>query len=133
MIGIQRKLGYVPEYAFVRVNGDPGVRIDGPDGVASVLAFEIADGRVANVRVVNNPEKLDAALTPAAGSGVANDRVEQRAGEERDGREVDVLEHDHDRREVAEDRAEVGDLGHVEAEHHRRPDPGHDDDRRSRA
>ncbi len=48
----------MPEFALVRVNGDPGIRTFGPDGVASVLAVEIADGRVANLRVVNNPEKL---------------------------------------------------------------------------
>ena len=43
---------------FVRVNGDPGVRIDGEPGAVSVMALELADGRVANVRIVNNPEKL---------------------------------------------------------------------------
>ncbi|MEJ7891502.1 MAG: RNA polymerase sigma factor SigJ [Solirubrobacteraceae bacterium] len=58
LLGIQRKLAYTPEYMLVRVNGDPGIRTLGPDGVASVLALEIADGRVANVRIVNNPEKL---------------------------------------------------------------------------
>ena len=44
LVGIRRKLGYEPEYRFVRVNGDPGVRIHGPAGVVSVMAFEIADG-----------------------------------------------------------------------------------------
>jgi RNA polymerase sigma-70 factor (ECF subfamily) len=57
-VGIRRKLGYDPEYRLVRVNGEPGVHIQGPDGVASVIAFEIADGMVANVRIVNNPHKL---------------------------------------------------------------------------
>jgi RNA polymerase sigma-70 factor, ECF subfamily len=58
VIGIQRKLDYTPEYALVRVNGEPGIWTKGPPGVASVLAVEIADGRVANLRIVNNPEKL---------------------------------------------------------------------------
>lgn len=57
VLGIRRKLGDVP-YALVRVNGEPGVRFDGPPGTQSVMAFEVADGRVANLRVINNPEKL---------------------------------------------------------------------------
>jgi RNA polymerase sigma-70 factor (ECF subfamily) len=57
LVALRRKLE--PEgMAFVRVNGDPGVRIAGEPGVFSVMALEIADGRVANVRIVNNPEKL---------------------------------------------------------------------------
>lgn len=57
LVGLRRKLGPMT-MTFVRVNGDPGVRIDGEPGVFSVMAFEIADGRVANVRILNNPEKL---------------------------------------------------------------------------
>ncbi len=57
MIGLRRKLGPMA-MTFVRVNGDPGVRVDGEPGVFSVMALEIADGRVANIRIVNNPEKL---------------------------------------------------------------------------
>ncbi len=57
LIGLRRKLGAMPT-TFVRVNGDPGVRVDGEPGFASVMAIEIADGVVANVRIVNNPEKL---------------------------------------------------------------------------
>ncbi len=58
LIGVQRKIDFEPVISFVRVNGDPGVRVDGPDGLVSVMALEIADGLVANVRIVNNPHKL---------------------------------------------------------------------------
>lgn len=59
LLGIRRKLPFVPTYAFVRVNGDPGVRLSGPDGVLSVLALELdGAGTIANVRIVVNPQKL---------------------------------------------------------------------------
>jgi RNA polymerase sigma-70 factor (ECF subfamily) len=58
MVGIRRKLGYEPPYSLGRVGGDPAVLVHGPVGVASVMVFEIADGKVANLRLVNNPEKL---------------------------------------------------------------------------
>jgi RNA polymerase sigma-70 factor (ECF subfamily) len=58
LIGVSRKADPRPELQLVRVNGDVGVRLLGPPGIASVLALEIADGQVANVRVVVNPEKL---------------------------------------------------------------------------
>jgi RNA polymerase sigma-70 factor, ECF subfamily len=58
LVGLARKLGELPEVTLVRVNGDPGIRIHGEEGVASVTALEIADGRVANVRIVSNPHKL---------------------------------------------------------------------------
>ncbi len=58
LIGVQRKIDFEAVVSLVRVNGDPGVRVDGPDGLVSVLALEIADGVVANVRIVNNPHKL---------------------------------------------------------------------------
>lgn len=57
LIGLRRKLGPL-SMTFVRVNGDPGVVVAGEPGTFSVMAFEIADGRVANVRILNNPEKL---------------------------------------------------------------------------
>lgn len=69
LLGIQRKLPYTPEYRLVRVNGDPGIRTLGPDGVASVLALEIAEGRVANVRIVNNPHKLTRVGSPLSSRG----------------------------------------------------------------
>jgi len=58
LLGVQRKIDYEPVIALVRVNGDPGLRVDGPDGVVSILALEVADGAIANVRIVNNPHKL---------------------------------------------------------------------------
>jgi RNA polymerase sigma-70 factor (ECF subfamily) len=58
VLGIQRKIDYTPPYSFVRVNGEPAVRVHGPVGVASIMVFEIADGQIANLRLVNNPEKL---------------------------------------------------------------------------
>ncbi len=58
LLGVAKKLpdgaGLVP----VRVNGDPGWRIDSPDGVLGVVVLELGDGAIANVRVVNNPDKL---------------------------------------------------------------------------
>ncbi len=57
LVSLRRKLEPT-DLAFVRVNGDPGVRISGAPGTASVMALEIADGVVVNVRIVNNPEKL---------------------------------------------------------------------------
>jgi RNA polymerase sigma-70 factor (ECF subfamily) len=44
---------------FHRVNGQPGVLFRGPGGgVFSVMSIEIADGRVAAIRSVVNPDKL---------------------------------------------------------------------------
>ncbi len=57
LIGLNRKGGPDVAYSLVRVNGDIGLRIGGP-GLRAVLAAEIADGLVVNVRIVNNPEKL---------------------------------------------------------------------------
>ena len=43
-----------------RINGQPGVIFRGPEGgVFSVMSFEIVDGRVATVRSIVNPDKLD--------------------------------------------------------------------------
>jgi len=43
-----------------RINGQPGVILRGPHGgVMSVMSFEIVDGRVATVRSIVNPDKLD--------------------------------------------------------------------------
>jgi RNA polymerase sigma-70 factor (ECF subfamily) len=41
------------------VNGQPGVIFRGPKGgVMSVMSFEVADGRIATIRSVVNPDKL---------------------------------------------------------------------------
>lgn len=58
ILGVQSKLDFEPQVALVRVNGDPGLVLTGPDGVFSVVALELADGRIAVVRVINNPHKL---------------------------------------------------------------------------
>ena len=59
LVGLSRKLPHpAPRISLVRVNGDPGFRIHGEEGIESVTALEIADGRVANVRIVVNPHKL---------------------------------------------------------------------------
>jgi len=58
ILGVQRKVDFELAYAFVRVNGDPGFRFAGPEGVLGVLALELEGGRVANVRIVSNPSKL---------------------------------------------------------------------------
>jgi RNA polymerase sigma-70 factor (ECF subfamily) len=42
-----------------RINGQPGVIFRGPSGgIFSVMSFEVADGRVATIRSVVNPDKL---------------------------------------------------------------------------
>lgn len=42
------------------INGQPGVIFRGPrGGVMSVMSFEVVDGRVATVRSIVNPDKLD--------------------------------------------------------------------------
>lgn len=43
-----------------RVNGQPGVIFRGPHGgILSVMSFEVVDGRVATIRSIVNPDKLD--------------------------------------------------------------------------
>ena len=55
ILGVQRKVDFELEYAFVRVNGDPGFRFAGPEGILGVVALEVEAGHVANVRIVANP------------------------------------------------------------------------------
>jgi RNA polymerase sigma-70 factor (ECF subfamily) len=43
-----------------RINGQPGVVFRGPHGgVFSVMSFEVVDGRVATIRSIVNPDKLE--------------------------------------------------------------------------
>ncbi|HEY7735197.1 MAG TPA: RNA polymerase sigma factor SigJ [Candidatus Limnocylindrales bacterium] len=43
-----------------RINGQPGAIFRGPrGGVMSVMSFEVVDGRVATIRSIVNPDKLD--------------------------------------------------------------------------
>jgi RNA polymerase sigma-70 factor, ECF subfamily len=59
LVGLGRKLpDPPPPITLVRVNGDPGFRMHGEEGIASVTAVEIADGRIVAVRIVTNPHKL---------------------------------------------------------------------------
>ncbi len=44
--------------APMRVNGGPGIRTDTPDGLVSVVALDVADGRVVALRAVSTPAKL---------------------------------------------------------------------------
>jgi RNA polymerase sigma-70 factor (ECF subfamily) len=58
LVGIQK--GGIPADASmerVRVNGEPGLHFRGT-GFHSVWAFELAEGRIAGIRAVTNPDKL---------------------------------------------------------------------------
>ena len=65
-IGVARKAPPEVTLAWVRVNGEPGLRIDTPGGPIGVMAFELRDGLVTAVRVVSNPEKLGYAARGSA-------------------------------------------------------------------
>jgi RNA polymerase sigma-70 factor, ECF subfamily len=61
MVGVQRKDAFPddPLFTLVRVNGDPGVRMDSAtDGFLSIIAVEVADGAVQAIRFFNNPERF---------------------------------------------------------------------------
>ncbi len=52
-----------PVYTRVLVNGDPGVRMDSASGgFLSIIAVEVADGGVQNIRFFNNPERFPVAF-----------------------------------------------------------------------
>jgi len=54
----QQRLGLTPETH--RINGQPGIVFRGPHGgVMAVMSFEVVDGRVATIRSIVNPDKLD--------------------------------------------------------------------------
>jgi RNA polymerase sigma-70 factor (ECF subfamily) len=47
-------------YELHRINGQPGVVFRGPQGgVMAVMSFDVLDGRVATIRSIVNPDKLD--------------------------------------------------------------------------
>ncbi|WP_037619903.1 RNA polymerase sigma-70 factor [Streptomyces aureus] len=50
--------------AVVSLNGEPGVRVDF-DGEPAAISLEVADGRVARIYVVRNPQKLTRLEEPA--------------------------------------------------------------------
>jgi RNA polymerase sigma-70 factor (ECF subfamily) len=61
--GLREGLTFVP----ARVNGQPGVRALAPDGtLVSVLAVDVADGRIVRLHSMLNPDKL-AHLGPLSG------------------------------------------------------------------
>jgi RNA polymerase sigma-70 factor (ECF subfamily) len=65
MVGVQRKSQFPedPVYTPVRVNGDPGVRMDSAsEGFLSIVAIEVGDGTVQGVRFFNNPERFPVAF-----------------------------------------------------------------------
>jgi len=61
MVGVQRKDAFPddPVYTPVRVNGDPGVRMDSAvEGFLGIVAVEVAEGAVQCVRFFVNPERF---------------------------------------------------------------------------
>ena len=58
--GVRRKGYFGPQlsYAAVRVNGEPGLRIDASDRMVALIALELAGETIAGIRLVNNPRKL---------------------------------------------------------------------------
>jgi RNA polymerase sigma-70 factor (ECF subfamily) len=65
-IGVARKAPPDATFDRVRVNGEPGLRVNTADGPITIVAFEIADGVITGVRVVVNPEKLGYAARGSA-------------------------------------------------------------------
>ena len=61
MVGVQRKAAYPTDAVFtqIRVNGEPGVRMDSAaDGFLSIVAIEAADDVVQSIRFFTNPERF---------------------------------------------------------------------------
>ena len=59
LIGVQRKRGVSYRFVPVRVNGGPGLLAELGGSFRSVLAFDVADGRILRVYQVANPQKLE--------------------------------------------------------------------------
>jgi RNA polymerase sigma-70 factor (ECF subfamily) len=65
MVGVQRKAAYPVDAVFtqIRVNGDPGVRMDSAaDGFLSIVAIEVAEDVVQSIRFFTNPERFPVAF-----------------------------------------------------------------------
>jgi len=58
LLGIATKASPTTIALPVRVNGDPGFRIEDADGLVAVAALELGEGAVKAVRIVTNPDKL---------------------------------------------------------------------------
>lgn len=59
LVGVQRKRGIGFGFVPVRVNGGPGLLADLGGSFRSVLAFDIADGRIRRIYQIANPQKLE--------------------------------------------------------------------------
>jgi RNA polymerase sigma-70 factor (ECF subfamily) len=59
LVGVQRKRGVSFAFTPVRVNGGPGLLAELGGSFRSVLAFDIADGRILRVYQIANPQKLE--------------------------------------------------------------------------
>ncbi|PWC31437.1 RNA polymerase subunit sigma-70 [Azospirillum sp. TSO35-2] len=71
LLGVQRKRGVSFGFVPVRVNGGPGFLTQLGGSFRSVLAFDIADGRIRRVYQIANPDKLGhvATITGVASGG----------------------------------------------------------------
>jgi RNA polymerase sigma-70 factor (ECF subfamily) len=52
-----------------QVNGATGLVFEGADGVAGVMAFTVADGRITEINFVVNPDKLSRVPAPSTAEG----------------------------------------------------------------
>lgn len=59
LVGVQRKRGVAFGFVPVRVNGGPGLLADLGGSFRSVLAFDIAGGRIRRIYQIANPQKLE--------------------------------------------------------------------------
>ncbi|HEX4692231.1 MAG TPA: RNA polymerase sigma factor SigJ [Solirubrobacteraceae bacterium] len=57
-IGLARTGGKGATVRIVDVNGMPGLLAEGADGIATVVALTVDDGRITAIDIVRNPEKL---------------------------------------------------------------------------
>ena len=57
-LGLARTGGKGASVRIVDVNGMPGLFAEGIDGVATVVAFTVDDGRITAIDIVRNPDKL---------------------------------------------------------------------------
>ena len=66
LLGVLRKADASLRIEPTHLNGAPGVIVRRPDGAAdTALSLHVADGRIADVYVVRNPDKLRHLRTPA--------------------------------------------------------------------
>lgn len=57
-VGVARKLSATPTITFAEVNGSPALLAAWDGALRFVFIFEIADGRIHEIRIVGNPDKL---------------------------------------------------------------------------